>query len=1855
MEEAQAPSRTIPLVGTLPQTPQAPLVASESLEESPRSLSVRDDTIDSRASPIPSDEVVDMASPIFEYYEEIKFKQPIEFGETQDLDQELSQKNKELVGMLETRESQTGKSLIEELPNLQVGTVERREVRIGESLPKPGDIQPSETETVILVKTTRRRIVSKTQRIIRKIVVVNGVETVVEETIEEPQTTGITEIDGQEVVQFEEVLADDEVPKYGIALESEGYSSDVRPVEFIEEVSDPTVYLNIQTADAGLDSLSVSDIDSRTKSLESGYEPEEKSSVAEVGEEELEHGGARKKKGGKKRRKPKKDERGYEGMSFGAIRRDRDDSPSEVDESKTVTSEVKTPIVTSPESGVKVAEPEGAVLKTTQALDPLKLSTVEAEVVKPEGAQDKPLKVDKSQVITIGECTTPEKLSEPTVTARHVSVVKEAPEISPVKMIAVESASPKSIQKDQEILIKTRTPIREDRETKTSSIVGDVPHSSKEVSEASYKKIVKPVEISDSASEITQSARKGPEKETILAGSIDEIIISEETEKKQKSSSEAVHNLPLTEKLHEQISHQVDVKEVPDTVEKVGSTLVESTQQMEVKISESMPKTPKEADTVEKEAIIVESEQRLEVKSPEHEEEKPKETIETPERKTETVATVVSKPLKKTKHTTKEHFPEEQIREVEVLQLEKLPESTETVDILPSRQLTSESVIKIAAQEPVEKLRTLDKTDKKAQEEIVLKTAEPTKSELVFEEVPVETLPDKKKEDVKTGTLIQVTDLDEPDNTELIEEHLTLDPIPHLVLPSPITHKTTPEIAEEVKGSDIQEAVEKIMHDRTLEVTDLDEPYGEATAEVKTDLVVVSPEEVPEFSSGQTDTRKPSKRNKKKNKKEFRKEQSPALSKKVEQPISKPELVVENVVQSEVTKIPETTPLKEIVLEKMPVREEKEGKEEIAVGKSFEQPKSADKTEISDSIKEEVKTLSGLDEKPVKRETPKRLDEPEFAEQTLSDTSADVTSAVLSEDIVIRSPVVTENISIQREIPLATPKEPITVTNIHSLEVTTTPCESPPVDNLKPGPVETLESPANVVVAPVDAQKLGPLSSTAPPKELKNVHIVAEPKVESLVDVPAEVDVDVETPVYLNKVDLEPVGLFQATEEVLPKQDVYSQTQNELRTLSVQTSPRLEGGGGDVVEGAVQTEFTGIDTTSQTNGIKLNQEIGSQTTPSLLETKESGDQTKKSEAEKYQQTSKTQSPVSKSPPELVENPTIEAESQTALKTSEGSSQTTQKTKKVKPVKTSTSESSDSKSGAEVVVRTEVPPQSSSREEEPIEVVVQTRVTLTDTETKKGKRAGKRKWKDDEKDVGPIVVVDTKISGGRGDEVVKTEVNIDSSKFLEEERKLSIASGSVASDVSLGSIEGVKETSTNIPTPPLIADHSPGPPDDAVVQELPPSMTTELDQQLDITSDLLTDRIVNVKGSKNNTPTADALFVATREDEPNSDSIASIEPLLRELDASIKGGDELAVQRILILTVETISDTLESIEYRIVLSRRKGSEERADDLSSVMRDMAIIEDSVERLGISVAKADAFGDSKDRVLKCLRSLEGQVAEVKAAAENEEDEAQKELGRWEEFLNGVNNVSVHVAETRSQLDRVLDSEGSTHSKLEELERIEFGNRALAEESSKLLIQSRHFLDQELPPETFSNRDQCNSIETGVVVERERLLQLLSLADEYEQTLKEFAQIIEVADNLVSSDVTITSLSHLQDEMQKHRKFFVNLSHCRGILESLEGNLDLETRGLHRELHERLHTRATAVLDAAAGRAQQMALAASRWTVLEQGVREQQQWLQVAHQRLPDLHQVTTSDHHQYISMYQVSPYLLLFFVQKNILFQL
>lgn len=412
-----------------------------------------------------------------------------------------------------------------------------------------------------------------------------------------------------------------------------------------------------------------------------------------------------------------------------------------------------------------------------------------------------------------------------------------------------------------------------------------------------------------------------------------------------------------------------------------------------------------------------------------------------------------------------------------------------------------------------------------------------------------------------------------------------------------------------------------------------------------------------------------------------------------------------------------------------------------------------------------------------------------------------------------------------------------------------------------------------------------------------------------------------------------------------------------------------------------------------------------------------------------------------------------------------------------------------------------------------------------------------------------------------------------------------------------------------------------------------------------------ERVKNLQNANRTTHLSDVLYLATLNEIITEESIEernfNVQQNINALREAVVKKDVVEIQHTVITTVQTITTWLETIEYRIYLARQQTadgpSKERVQELSNLKSEITSIESNVAELQSALNQAgDVYNeDDRNRMENYIDSLQEQVKVIEEVTKENEQLAIADLTRWEEFVSGVNDLNRNIGGIKRQLSDLTESDASPQTKFNELERLENANRLNMVKSVALITTAkglmRDFPGREIPQEIYGNQDLTKQIEHSIEIEREKILQLLSLADEYEQTLKEFSQIIDIADALVESPILVRNLEHLEEEMQNHRKFFVNLSHCRAILESLEQNLDSETRALHSELHQNLYERSRVSLDKATGRFQQMSLAASRWTVLEQGMKEEQRWLQVAQQRVPDLSSVTSADYDQYINLYQ------------------
>uniref|UniRef100_A0A1B0CCM2 KASH domain-containing protein n=1 Tax=Lutzomyia longipalpis TaxID=7200 RepID=A0A1B0CCM2_LUTLO len=395
------------------------------------------------------------------------------------------------------------------------------------------------------------------------------------------------------------------------------------------------------------------------------------------------------------------------------------------------------------------------------------------------------------------------------------------------------------------------------------------------------------------------------------------------------------------------------------------------------------------------------------------------------------------------------------------------------------------------------------------------------------------------------------------------------------------------------------------------------------------------------------------------------------------------------------------------------------------------------------------------------------------------------------------------------------------------------------------------------------------------------------------------------------------------------------------------------------------------------------------------------------------------------------------------------------------------------------------------------------------------------------------------------------------------------------------------------------------------------------------------------------PLSNVLHLATLSEsiteEPMEERLEVLQENLAELEDAIQRQDSRVIHRTVTIIFEKISAWLETIEYRVYVTRQSASSEPSErkigEFNELRNELECIQNYVEHLRKDLEQPMQDVESENMV-QCVNVIVDHLRAIDNVTQSSEMQVQDDFRRFSEYQMNVDELQMNIQQLKSNLDRIVSEEMGLDKKLHLLDEFDDINRAFGKEVQRLIHVARglerDFPEKETPEQIFMCREMVANLDGTINIERNRLNQLVNLAQEYEQTLNEFAKIILIADSLVESQITTSNLDNLQNEIQKHRKFFVNLSHCRAILESLEMNLDPVTREKHSQLHQTLHESATTILDKASDRAQRLSMAASRWTVLERGMREEKQWLQIAQQRIPDLTEVTSTDYDQYINMY-------------------
>jgi len=361
----------------------------------------------------------------------------------------------------------------------------------------------------------------------------------------------------------------------------------------------------------------------------------------------------------------------------------------------------------------------------------------------------------------------------------------------------------------------------------------------------------------------------------------------------------------------------------------------------------------------------------------------------------------------------------------------------------------------------------------------------------------------------------------------------------------------------------------------------------------------------------------------------------------------------------------------------------------------------------------------------------------------------------------------------------------------------------------------------------------------------------------------------------------------------------------------------------------------------------------------------------------------------------------------------------------------------------------------------------------------------------------------------------------------------------------------------------------------------------------------------------------------------NESLQKIEQYINILPEVVNSNEEKVTQKTIIVITKVIVTCLEQIEYKIYRMKQQ-KEPTSDENNELNR----LEALLQSLKDNVAPIENE-NLRSEITKCVDTLQQHVKldqEVQEDVSNGIKNFYTELSSADDTIKRLQQETI-ILEDRYQY--ILQTDFPNDDRLKHLESLEVACKE-NKKSALRAIKMKNLSDDQSNTVKLCY-DRTKDMEHVVRLEKRKLIQLINLSEEYVQTLNEFSQITLIANSLVDKTIVTNSLDHLQNEIQRHRKFFINLNHCRNILESLERNLDTETREKHSTLHNALYQKATNILEKAGERSQKLSLAASKWTVLDKRMKNEEQWLQVAKQRVPDLSSVTSADYEQYITLYQ------------------
>jgi len=180
--------------------------------------------------------------------------------------------------------------------------------------------------------------------------------------------------------------------------------------------------------------------------------------------------------------------------------------------------------------------------------------------------------------------------------------------------------------------------------------------------------------------------------------------------------------------------------------------------------------------------------------------------------------------------------------------------------------------------------------------------------------------------------------------------------------------------------------------------------------------------------------------------------------------------------------------------------------------------------------------------------------------------------------------------------------------------------------------------------------------------------------------------------------------------------------------------------------------------------------------------------------------------------------------------------------------------------------------------------------------------------------------------------------------------------------------------------------------------------------------IITNRVKNLQDTNESSHLGNILHIAHLE-EVTTERLAEerssdVRRELAQLKNAVQENDVIVVEETLVTVVETISTWLETIEYRIFLNKEcptGPSHEDARTFVELKDEVNYVEESIRELDNIWKQLETNypKEEREKLRECVDALEHQVKIIEHVTTDGEKHTNKQLAKWDEFLNGINNV--------------------------------------------------------------------------------------------------------------------------------------------------------------------------------------------------------------------------------------------------------